>query len=188
MPKFSLCSRTFLIYLPSVIHKDLCCKKQQTFVNILKLCVCSVWICISLNFDIVSKIKQSKLTDLILFYCPLIKMLRYGTEILQMLTRGHTVLPAPHMFNPQVQWVVIPAFTFQPQIVTASLSVFVFHPTECRRLSWLGWLANYISRWYTCEQSSTPVLTRQLRLIVDTYQRRVKFYCKILRGSQNICC
>ena len=55
-----------------------------------------------------------------------------------MLTRNHTVLPATHTVIHN--WNTILAFTPQPQIVTALLTVLIFLPAESRRLSWPEWL------------------------------------------------
>jgi len=44
----------------------------------------------------------------------------------------------PHVY-PQVEW-TIPAFTPQPQSVTALWPVLTFRPAEGRRLSWPEWL------------------------------------------------
>jgi len=72
-----------------------------------------------------------------------------------MLTRDHTVLllPATHMHvYPH------PAFTPQPQSITAVWPVLIFRPAEGRRLSWPGWLGE-ILRWFVRPKTVThPVL------------------------------
>jgi len=49
-------------------------------------------------------------------------------------THVNEVLPAAHMFNTQVEG-VIPAFTSQPQSITALWPVHISHTAEDRRLS-----------------------------------------------------
>jgi len=56
------------------------------------------------------------------------------------LTRDRTVLPATHTFIHK--WNEPPAFTPQPQSVTALWPVLIFRPAEDRRLSWPGCLVN----------------------------------------------
>jgi len=53
---------------------------------------------------------------------------------------SHSFTCHPHIY-PQVEW-TIPAFTPQPQSVTALWLVLIFRPTDGRRLSWpeSGWL------------------------------------------------
>ena len=46
----------------------------------------------------------------------------------------HTVLPANY---------TMPAFTPQPQSITATWLVLIYRPTDCRRLSRPGWLVTY---------------------------------------------
>ena len=52
--------------------------------------------------------------------------------------RSHNFTSHPHVY-PQVEW-TIPAFTPQPQSVTALWTVLIFRPAEGRRLSWPEWL------------------------------------------------
>jgi len=45
-----------------------------------------------------------------------------------------------------------PAFTLQPQSITALWPVLIFHPTDSRRLRWPGWLvAHRLGGWLHTE-------------------------------------
>jgi len=70
---------------------------------------------------------------------------------------SHSYTCHPH-FYPEVEW-TIPAFTLQPQSITALWLVLISCPTEGRRLSWPTWLGE-ILRWFICQRRSPiPVLT-----------------------------
>jgi len=58
---------------------------------------------------------------------------------------SHSFTCNPHVYL-QVEW-AIPAFTPQPQSITALWLVLISSPVEGRRLSWPGWLGE-ILRWY----------------------------------------
>ena len=69
----------------------------------------------------------------------------------------HSFTCHPHVY-PQVEW-TIPAFTPQPQSITALWLVIISRPTEGRRLNWPGWLGELL-RWFACRRwSPIPVLT-----------------------------
>ena len=120
-----------------------------------------------------------------------------------MLTRDLTVLPASHTFIHN--GMNLPAFTPQPQSVTALWPVLIFHPTEGRRLSWPEWLVIMVSwsltslfstnmaisetkaghkpRWYTRLQMVTNLSINWARHIVTSLIETkssmwyVIFYC-----------
>jgi len=60
---------------------------------------------------------------------------------------------------PQVEW-TIPAFTPQPQSITALWLAFISRPTEGRRLSWTAWLGEILRRFIRRRRSPISVLTR----------------------------
>jgi len=65
----------------------------------------------------------------------------------------HTVLPANY---------TMPAFTSQPQNITALWLVLIYRPTEGRKLSWPGWLVTQksaASESRTQTRSPIPVQT-----------------------------
>jgi len=59
---------------------------------------------------------------------------------------------------PQVEWTV-PAFTPQPQSITALWLVLISRPAEGRRLSWRGWLGEILKWFIRWRRSPIPVLT-----------------------------
>jgi len=61
----------------------------------------------------------------------------------------------PHVYS-QVEW-NIPAFTPQPQSITALWLVLISHPAEGRRLSWPGWLGE-ILRWWQWHLTPSSLL------------------------------
>ena len=62
--------------------------------------------------------------------------------------RDHTDFPAT-LSHLSTCGMSHPAFTAQPQSITAFWPVLIFRPAEGRRLSWPGWLGE-ILRWFTC--------------------------------------
>jgi len=63
---------------------------------------------------------------------------------------SHSFTCHPHVY-PQVEW-TIPAFTPQPQSITARWLVLISRPAESRRLSWPGWL----QAWWNTEVVCPP--------------------------------
>jgi len=55
---------------------------------------------------------------------------------------SHSFTCHPHVY-PQVEW-TIPAFTPQPQSITALWLLLISRPDEGRRLSWPGWLGEIL--------------------------------------------
>jgi len=62
----------------------------------------------------------------------------------------------------------IPAFTLQPQSVTAPWPVLIFRPVEGRRLSLPDRVAGYKPRWFTLPQTVTHPSTNRARLRVTS--------------------
>jgi len=58
---------------------------------------------------------------------------------------SHSFTCHPYVY-PQVEW-TIPAFTPQPQSITALWLVLISHRAKGRRLSWPGWLGK-ILMWF----------------------------------------
>ena len=71
--------------------------------------------------------------------------------------RSHSFTCHSHVYPP-VEWTT-PAFTAQPQSVTALWLVLIFCPAEGRRLSWSGWLVTNRCDLPACRLSPIPVLT-----------------------------
>jgi len=69
---------------------------------------------------------------------------------------SHSFTCNPHVY-PRMEW-TIPAFTTQPQSITALWLALISHHAEGRRLSWPGWLGE-ILRWFGRQRRSPiPVL------------------------------
>jgi len=68
----------------------------------------------------------------------------YVAQLLHVLTKDHTVLPAIQTCNPQVESDIL-ALTSKPHSVTVirSVLVSVSYHTKCKRSSWSGWLLTY---------------------------------------------
>ena len=71
----------------------------------------------------------------------------------------------PHVY-PQVEW-TIPAFTPQPQSITALWLVLISCPTEDRRLSWPGWLGEILRRFARLKTVTHPSTNRAWRRVTS---------------------
>ena len=81
----------------------------------------------------------------------------YKSDVARVNEGSHSFTCHPHVY-PQVEW-TIPAFTPQPQSITALWLVLISRPAEGRRLSWPRWLGE-ILRWFVLRRRSPiPVLT-----------------------------
>ena len=70
-------------------------------------------------------------------------------DIQLVLTRDHTILPAPALLS--TCRMSHSAFTPQPQSITALWTVLISRPTWWRRLNWPAWLATVHTKMvYTC--------------------------------------
>ena len=72
---------------------------------------------------------------------------------------SHSFTCHPHVY-PQVEW-NIPAFTPQPQSITAVWLVLISRPAEGRRLSWPRWLGE-ILRWFIHRRRSPNPSTQKM--------------------------
>jgi len=78
---------------------------------------------------------------------------------------SHSFACHRHVY-PQVEW-TIPAFTPQPQSITALWLVLISCPAEDRRLSWSGWLGE-ILRWFLPPKMVThPSTNRDRRRVTS---------------------
>jgi len=73
---------------------------------------------------------------------------------------SHSFTCHPHVY-PQVEW-TMPAFTPQPQSITALWLVLTSRPAEGRRLSWPGWLGE-ILRFFARRRLTHPGTNRARR-------------------------
>jgi len=71
---------------------------------------------------------------------------------------SHGFICHPHRHS-HMEW-AIPAFTSQPQSITALWLVLIYRPAEDRRLSWPGWLGK-VQTWFAHPKTVThPSISR----------------------------